>query len=29
MTEQKIIETLIEEKYQKEATRHGIPLYED
>jgi len=29
MTEQKIIETLIEEKYQKEATRHGISLYED
>lgn len=29
MKEQEIIENLIEEKYQKEATRHGIPLYED
>ncbi|MDM1018865.1 hypothetical protein QSV37_00845 [Acinetobacter sp. VNK23] len=29
MKEQKIIEILIEEKYQKEATRHGIPLYGD
>lgn len=29
MKEQEIIETLIEEKYQKEATRGGIPVYED
>lgn len=29
MKEQRVIEILIEEKYYQEATRHGIPLYEE